>query len=77
MRKILGLYFYDREIEILEIIDRIARERDTTVTAVVKALIVFALYQYMKNVYARDYIDNLISEIHTKKTIPFRLRSRH
>ena len=77
MNKILTMKFYDREIEILEIIDRIARERDTTVTAVVKALIVFALYQYMRNIYARDYIDNLISEIHTKKTIPFRLRSRH
>jgi len=74
MNKILTMKFYDREIEILEIIDRIARERDTTVTAVVKALIVFALYQYMKNVYARDFIDNLISEIHTKKTIPFKLR---
>jgi len=77
MNKILTMKFYDREIEILEIIDRIARERDTTVTAVVKALIVFALKQYMKNVYARDNIHNLISEIHTKKTIPFRLRSRH
>jgi len=77
MSKILTMKFYDREIEILEIIDRIARERDTTVTAVVKALIVFALKHYMKNVYARDYIDDLISEIHTKKTIPFKLRSRH
>ncbi len=72
MSRIICFGLYEKEVKLYEILDELARKNDTTVTAVIKAMLTYSLNAYRNNVYVREYIDYLSKEIHTKKTIPVR-----